>query len=162
MSFGCRRPLAPRLVCSPGTPAPRLAWPARTLAPRPLGRRPWRRLTAKSHVCHITNVTLFGLTLRPGASIFDQIVFAATKAFVSGEFQPGQAFPSVRTLAAELKIHPNTAQKVIQHLIQERYLEARPGLGTVVAKLPAARAGDRKRLLQEEIGQLVVEAIRVG
>src|ERR1019366_4151132 len=84
------------------------------------------------------------------------------KAFVSGEFQPGQAFPSVRTLAADLKIHPNTAQKVIQHLIKERYLEARPGLGTVVAKLPAARAGDRKRLLQEEIGQLVVEAIRVG
>jgi GntR family transcriptional regulator len=107
-------------------------------------------------------VSLVNLTLRPGSSIFDQIVFAATKAFVSGEFQPGQAFPSVRTLAADLKIHPNTAQKVIQHLIKERYLESRPGLGTVVAKLPAARAGDRKRLLQEEIGQLVVEAIRVG
>jgi GntR family transcriptional regulator len=107
-------------------------------------------------------VSLINLTLRPGASIFDQIVFAATKAFVSGEFKPGQAFPSVRTLAAEFKIHPNTAQKVIQHLIKECYLEARPGLGTVVAKLPAPRAGDRKKLLQDEIGQLVVEAIRVG
>ena len=102
------------------------------------------------------------LTLRPGSSIFDQIVFAAMKAFVSGEFQAGQAFPSVRTLAAELKIHPNTAQKVIQHLIKERFLEARPGLGTIVAKMPTARSGDRKRLLQEEIGQLVVEALRVG
>lgn len=107
-------------------------------------------------------MSLVNLTLRPGTSIFDQIVFAATRAFVSGEFQPGQPFPSVRTLAADLKIHPNTAQKVIQHLINERYLEARPGLGTVVAKLPEARAGDRGRLLQEEIGQLVVEAIRVG
>ena len=107
-------------------------------------------------------MSLINLTLRPGASIFDQVVFAAIKAFVSGEFQPGQAFPSVRTLAADLKIHPNTAQKVIQHLIQERYLVARPGLGTVVAKLPVARAGDRKRLLQEEIERLVVEAIRVG
>jgi GntR family transcriptional regulator len=107
-------------------------------------------------------VSLVNLRLRPGTSIFDQVVFAATKAFVSGEFQPGQAFPSVRTLAADLKIHPNTAQKVIQHLIKERFLEARPGLGTVVAKLPAARSGDRKRLLHEEVEQLVVEAIRVG
>ena len=113
-------------------------------------------------MCHITNVTLFGFTLRPGQSIFDQIVFAATKAFVSGEFQPGQPFPSVRALASDLKIHPNTAHKVIQHLIQERWLEAQPGIGTVVAARPAARAGDRRWLLQHEVEQLVVEALRVG
>jgi GntR family transcriptional regulator len=68
----------------------------------------------------------------------------------------------VRTLAADLKIHPNTAHKVVQHLIQERFLEVRPGIGTVVADLPTARAGDRKRLLQEEVVELVVEAKRVG
>ena len=113
-------------------------------------------------MCHITNVTLFRFTLRPGLSIFDQVVFAATKAFVSGEFQPGQAFPSVRALASDLKIHPNTAHKVIQHLIQERWLEVQPGIGTVVAARPAARAGDRQRLLQHEVEQLVVEALRVG
>jgi GntR family transcriptional regulator len=107
-------------------------------------------------------VTLFRLALRPGQSIFDQVVFAATKAFVSGEFRPGQAFPSVRMLAAEFKIHPNTAHKVVQHLIQERWLEARPGIGTVVAELPEARAGDRKRFLRQEVEQLVVEAMRVG
>jgi GntR family transcriptional regulator len=114
-------------------------------------------------MCHITNVTLFRFTLRPGISIFDQVVFAATKAFVSGEFQPGQPFPSVRALAAELKIHPNTAHKVVQRLIQERWLEVQPGIGTVVAtRPPAARAGDRQRLLQHEVEQLVVEALRVG
>src|SRR5712664_1491604 len=102
------------------------------------------------------------LHLRPGDSIFDQVVYAAKKAFISGEFQPGQAFPSVRALAAELKIHPNTAHKVIQHLIQERFLEVRPGIGTAVAELPEAHAGDRKRLLQQEVEQLVVEAKRVG
>jgi GntR family transcriptional regulator len=94
--------------------------------------------------------------------MFDQMVFAAKKAFISGEFQPGQSFPSVRNLAAELKVHPNTALKVVQHLIQEGFLESRPGIGTVVAQLPEARAGDRKRLLQQEVEQLVVEAIRVG
>ena len=100
--------------------------------------------------------------MRPGESIFDQVVYAAKKAFISGEFQPAQPFPSVRALAADLKIHPNTAHKVVQHLIQERFLEVRPGIGTVVADLPVARAGDRKRLLQQEVEQLVVEAKRVG
>lgn len=107
-------------------------------------------------------VTLLRLTLRPNQSIFDQLVFAAQKAFLSGEFQPGQTFPSVRELAAEFKIHPNTAHKVVQYLIQERWLEARPGIGTVVAELPQARAGDKKRLLEQEVEQLVVEAKRVG
>src|SRR5712664_402910 len=102
------------------------------------------------------------LHLRPGDSIFDQVVYAAKKAFLSGEFQPGQAFPSVRSLAADLKIHPNTAHKVVQHLIQERFLEVRPGIGTLVADMPPARAGDRKRLLQQEVEQLVVEAKRLG
>lgn len=102
------------------------------------------------------------IILRPGESIFDQVVFAAKKAFVGGEYRPGQSFPSVRTLAADLKIHPNTAHKVIQHLIRERWLEARPGIGTVVADPPEARHGDKKRLLQTEVEQLVVEAKRVG
>jgi GntR family transcriptional regulator len=113
-------------------------------------------------MCHIIAVTLFGLELRPGQSIFDQIVFAAKKSFVSGEFQPGQPFPSIRALAAELKIHPNTAHKVVQHLIQERLLEVIPGVGTVVAELPESRAADRSRLLQQEVDQLVVEAKRLG
>jgi GntR family transcriptional regulator len=109
-------------------------------------------------------VTLFNLTLTlaPGQSIFDQLVFAATKAFVSGALRPGDKFPSVRALAVDLKIHPNTAHKVVQHLIQERWLEVRPGVGTVVAEPPQARAGDKQRLLGAEIEALVVEARRVG
>jgi len=113
-------------------------------------------------MCHISIVTPLKLTLTPGKSIFDQVVFAATRAILSGALQAGQAFPSVRALAADLKIHPNTAHKVIQHLIQERWLEVRPGIGTVVAEPPKARAGDRQRLLEDEVEQLVVEARRVG
>jgi GntR family transcriptional regulator len=102
------------------------------------------------------------VTLRPGQSIFDQVVFAAQRALISGELVEGQPFPSVRALAAELKIHPNTAHKVVQHLIQARLLEVLPGIGTVVAKTPRARPADKKRLLQEEVEALVVEAKRVG
>lgn len=113
-------------------------------------------------MCHSARVTLFQLSFRNGESIFDQLVFAVKKAFISGEFRPGQAFPSVRSLAAEFKIHPNTAHKVVQHLIQEGWLEARPGIGTVVGEIPEARASDRKRLLQREVEQLAVGAKRVG
>jgi len=112
-------------------------------------------------MCHIINVTL-QLRLRQGVPIFDQVVFAAKRAFLSGDFLPGQSFPSVRVLAAELKIHPNTAHKVVQHLIQEGFLEARHGVGTVVAELPEARAAEKKRLLRQEVEQLVVEAMRMG
>lgn len=114
------------------------------------------------HLCHSVRVALFRLSIRPGQSIFDQVVYAAKKAFISGEFALGQPFPSVRALAAELKIHPNTAHRVVQHLIQEGWLDAKPGVGTTVAKPPVASAADRKRLLQGEVEQLVVEAIRVG
>ncbi len=113
-------------------------------------------------MCHTTCVTHIRFTLRPGKPIVEQVIFAVQRALLSGEYRPGQAFPSVRTLAAELKIHPNTAHKVVQRLIQERWLEAHPGIGTVVAELPKARAGDRQRLLQEQVEQLVVEGKRVG
>jgi GntR family transcriptional regulator len=112
-------------------------------------------------MCHSIVVTLFRIHLHPGQSIFDQVVFAAKRAIISGDFLSGQAFPSVRALAADLKIHPNTAHKVIQYLIQERFLESKPGVGTVVAALPDARPGDKKRLLEEDVQHLVVEAKRV-
>ena len=104
----------------------------------------------------------FKFKFTAGQSIFDQVVFAAIKSILAGELKAGEAFPSVRALALDLKIHPNTAHKVVQHLIQERWLTMQPGVGTVVAQPPKARAGDRKRLLGDEVEKLVVEALRVG
>ncbi len=37
----------------------------------------------------------------------------------------------------------------------------RPGIGTVVAEIPEARPGDKKRLLHQQVEQLVVEARRL-
>ena len=102
------------------------------------------------------------ITLKPGQSIFDQVVFAAIKAFLSGQLRPGERFPSYRALAADLKIHPNTALKVVQHLIQERWLESRPGIGTVVAERPTPRKGDRQRVFAHDLDQLIVQAKRAG
>ncbi len=107
-------------------------------------------------------MTLLNCKAQPGQSIFDAVVFAAKRAFISGDYAPGQVFPSVRALAADLKIHPNTAHKIVQRLIQEGWLEARPGIGTVVCAPPEARPGERARLLDHEVEALVVDARRVG
>jgi len=107
-------------------------------------------------------MTSFGLALRPGQSIFDQLVSAAQKAILSGELIEGQAFPSVRALAADLKIHPNTAHKAVQYLIHERWLEMRPGIGTVVASAPHTLGEMRHQLMQHEIAALIAEARRLG
>jgi GntR family transcriptional regulator len=112
-------------------------------------------------MCNNRLVSIINLQLQPGLSIFQQLVTASVKAFVTGEFKEGQAFPSVRTLAADFKIHPNTAQKVIQHLIRERFLEVHPGIGTVVAKLPTHVLGIEE-LLQAEAEKFALEAIRLG
>jgi GntR family transcriptional regulator len=102
------------------------------------------------------------LSFRPGVSLYEQVVYAAKKAIISGQMRPGDPFPSVRALSTELKINPNTAHKVIIHLVMEGLLEVRPGIGTVVALPPQASASARRELLGNEIEQFVVEAKKLG
>src|SRR5438046_7608757 len=105
-----------------------------------------------------TPVLPFTITVRPGRALHDQIVFAVTKAVITGQLQPGDHFPSVRTLSQELKINPNTAQKILTTLVERRLLEARPGVGTTVAAWrPASGAGGRA-VIADHIDRLVVEA----
>jgi GntR family transcriptional regulator len=104
----------------------------------------------------------FKVQFRAGVSLFDQIVYASKKAMVSGQLRQGDAFPSVRSLSKELKINPNTAAKVVAHLVNEGLLEMRPGLGTVVCRLPDSTRGERTELLGHEIETIVVEAKRLG
>jgi len=104
----------------------------------------------------------FRVTSRPGVSLFEQIVYASKRAMVSGQLRPGDPYPSVRALSKELKINPNTAHKIVAHLVSEGLLETRPGIGTVVAVLPDSSQKDRTQLLGHEIEELVVEAKRLG
>jgi DNA-binding transcriptional regulator YhcF (GntR family) len=104
----------------------------------------------------------FRVPFRPGISLYEQIVYASKKAMVSGQLRPGDPFPSVRALSKELKINPNTAHKIVAHLVSEGLLETRPGIGTVVAELPDSSRKERTQLLGHEIEELVVEAKRLG
>ncbi len=111
---------------------------------------------------HNTAVIPFRVAFRPGSSLYEQVVYAAKKALVSGQLRPGDPFPSVRTLSAGLKINPNTAHKVVTHLLNEGLLEVMPGTGTVVARPPGASPSERSRLLENEVEQLAVEAKKLG
>lgn len=113
-------------------------------------------------MCHSTDVTVFNFRLRRGAPIFDQVLLAAIGAMLRGEYRAGQPFPSVRSIAADLKIHPNTAHKVVQHLIAERWLEVRPGTGTVVAERGGAAAGEWRDLLDKDLERLLARARSLG
>jgi len=104
----------------------------------------------------------FRLTFQPGSSIYEQVVYAAKKAMLAGQLRPGDPFPSVRALGRELKINPNTAHKVVTHLLSEGMLEVLPGIGTVVATPATATAAERSQLLRTELEQLVVQARTLG
>ena len=104
----------------------------------------------------------FPVTLVPGESPFRQVVYAATKAIVSGDLAHGAPFPSVRDLSQALKINPNTAQKVVAELQRAGLIEVRTGIRTVVSGLRRATAAERRGLLSRELEQLLVEAKRLG
>jgi GntR family transcriptional regulator len=104
----------------------------------------------------------FTVVIRPGRSLHDQVVFAATKAVVAGQLQPGDRFPPVRTLSQELRINPNTAQKIVATLVERGLLEVRPGVGTTVAAWRPAATAARRAALRESVERLVVEAKRLG
>jgi GntR family transcriptional regulator len=104
----------------------------------------------------------FRLTLQSGVPVHEQVAFAAKKAMISGQLRPGDPFPSVRALSKAMKIHPNTALKVIAQLTAEGLLEVRPGIGTVVLQPPAGKRNERARLLGREVEQLTVAAKQLG
>lgn len=103
----------------------------------------------------------FSIALRSGVPIYEQVIYAVTRAIVTGEMQPGDPFPSVRTLSQDLKINPNTAHKIIAMLVERGLLDVRPGIGTIVSTLRPSTSADR-RAVDEETERLVVEAKRAG
>lgn len=104
----------------------------------------------------------FRVHFESGRSLFEQTVYAAKKAMIAGQLRPGDPFPSVRSLSRELKINPNTAHKIVTHLIAEGLLETRPGIGTVVADPPDSTRKERTELLGRDVEALALQAKRLN
>src|SRR5512147_2320690 len=82
--------------------------------------------------------------------IWSQIEDGMRHLVASGALRPGDTVPSVRDLAREQRINPNTVAKAYQRLVDAGVLETRRGFGTFVAKdPPSMNAGERERVLRE-------------
>jgi GntR family transcriptional regulator len=100
----------------------------------------------------------FEITLKRGTPVYEQVLYAAKKSIVSGQLEPGDAFPSVRSISKELKVNPNTIQKAITILKNEGFLEIQPGVGTIVSLPSHPKPEDQSRLLGSEMEALVLKA----
>lgn len=54
--------------------------------------------------------------------IYEQLILEIKRGIITGELQPGEAVPSVRTLASDIGINMHTVNKVYKHLQQEKVL----------------------------------------
>ncbi|HEX9173681.1 MAG TPA: GntR family transcriptional regulator [Telluria sp.] len=89
-----------------------------------------------------------------------QIVDGVRRMIASGELPVGAALPSVRGLAQQLTINPNTVAKAYSELSAEGWLDARAGLGLFVA-IPRQRLSDdeRARRLDDAVQRFVGDVI---
>ena len=94
-----------------------------------------------------------------GMPIYRQLFTQLRQRIASGELAAAAQLPSVRELAAELKINPLTVAKVFQLLEAEGLVETRRGLGTYVADGNVTRSQKEKReLISHAVEQVVAEA----
>ena len=85
-------------------------------------------------------------------SISKQIVDAVRMKIATAELSPGDQLPSVRGLAQQLTVNPNTVAKAYAELTAEGWLESRQGLGLYVAP-------PRQRLSRDERDKRMDEAV---
>ncbi|WP_020061878.1 GntR family transcriptional regulator [Bacillus sp. 123MFChir2] len=69
----------------------------------------------------------------PNIPIYIQVMEFIKKEIVTGHLLPGSKIPSVRELAGELQVNPNTIQRTFQELEREGIVETRRGMGRYVA-----------------------------
>ncbi len=104
----------------------------------------------------------FRLQFQPGQPVSEQVVYAVHRALALGQLRPGDAFPSQRTLAQELQINPNTAQKIITSLKHEGILVVDPGRGTFIDPAYKPKAQAVRELLGTSLEGFVIHAMRLG
>ncbi|HXK09497.1 MAG TPA: GntR family transcriptional regulator [Vicinamibacteria bacterium] len=95
--------------------------------------------------------------------IWSQIEEGVRYLVASGGLRPGDALPSVRDLAREQRINPNTVAKAYQRLAEAGVLETRRGEGTFVAAHPPVMpAAEKARLLREGATRFSTLAVNLG
>jgi GntR family transcriptional regulator len=95
--------------------------------------------------------------------IWSQIEEGVRRLVAGGALPPGEAVPSVRDLARELRVNPATVSKAYQRLAEARILTVRRGEGTFVSdSAPEMGRIERGRTLREGATRFASLAITIG
>ena len=96
------------------------------------------------------------------APIFEQIVQQIRRAVAVGRARPGDQIPTVRELASELLVNPNTIARAYQMMEQAGALVTRRGAGTFIAEPNCALSREeRARIFTERIDACLTEAVHL-
>ena len=101
------------------------------------------------------------LNFRDGRPIYEQVRDGLRQLLVTGAIQPGEKLPSVRQLASQLAINPNTIQKAYEALEQEGYVYSVPGKGSFAAQREEIDHHRREELLSQ-LDKIAAELMLLG
>ena len=104
---------------------------------------------------------MISLYYRDSRPIYEQIKDGLRKLIVTGALRTGEKLPSVRALATQLSINPNTIQRAYNELEGEGYIYSVPGKGSFAAGNTGADEARRKELT-EKLRELAAELKYLG
>ncbi|MEE0795844.1 MAG: GntR family transcriptional regulator [Oscillospiraceae bacterium] len=104
---------------------------------------------------------MININFRDSRPIYEQVKTTLRKLIVSGAMSPDEKLPSVRELASQLVINPNTIQRAYRELEQEGYIISIPGKGSY-ANLSAQVDEGRKKELLTAMYEIVAELLYLG
>ena len=97
-----------------------------------------------------------------GRAVYQQIIDQVKRDIALGRLTKDEKLPTVRQLAVQLAINPNTIAKADRRLEQEGIITTKPGAGAFVANLDSNLSkAVRKKLICEDIEHLIVDAIHM-
>jgi GntR family transcriptional regulator len=103
------------------------------------------------------------VNIRSAVPIYVQLIEQVQHALEVGTLSPGDALPSVRELASELSIAPNTIVKAYNELQRMGFIESRAGKGTVVlGEIEETIRARQQEALVERLHAVVYDASKLG
>ena len=94
--------------------------------------------------------------------IYEQIIASVKDSVVSGLMAADEPLPSVRSLAGELAINPNTIQKAYSELERQGIVYSVPGRGSFIASDTASIEKQHRENILRDIDSLVEDALKAG
>jgi len=106
---------------------------------------------------------MFAINPADPAPIWRQIEEGMRRLIALGALKPGGPVPSMRDLARDLRVNPNTVARAYQRLTEGGVLAVRRGEGTFVAEQPAQpRKSEKNEMLRDAAQRFVSAAVAAG